>query len=122
MEFEQKRDEIEIHHQQEELRLQHHLLQQQQEQDLYFKLRQQKDEMSLRQQQRALENEGEKSEANEEQTHMEIELTNRSSRVSRSRADDLESIGSRHKLERTAGWADSLEQRSGTILPLSPNS
>ena len=52
---------------------------------------------------------------------MEIELTKGSSRVSGSQVDDLESVGSRRNLERTAGWANWVAQHSVPSRPLSPN-
>ena len=76
-------------------------------------MQQQEDELSLRQHERELENERKKTEDVEGQRRMEIELTNKISRAFGSQADELESIGSRHNLERTAGWASSLAQQSG---------
>ena len=52
---------------------------------------------------------------------MEIDLTKEISRASGSHANNLESVGSRHNIERTAGWANSVAQQSGPSLPLSPN-
>ena len=52
---------------------------------------------------------------------METELTRGSSQASGSQADDLESVGSRCNIERTAGWANSVAQESGPCRPLSPN-
>ena len=43
---------------------------------------------------------------------MENELLKVSSRACGLKADNLESVGSRRKLERTAGWADSVPQQS----------
>ena len=55
------------------------------------------------------------------QRRMEIELTNKSLRAFGSQADELESIGSRHNLERTEGWTKSVAQQPGPSRPLSPN-
>ena len=52
---------------------------------------------------------------------MEIEMKKGSSRESGSQADDLESVGSRRNLERTASRTNSVAQQSGPSLPLSPN-
>ena len=52
---------------------------------------------------------------------IEIELRRGSSRASGSQADDLVSVGSRHNLERTASWENSVAQHSGPSRPLSPN-
>ena len=65
-------------------------------------LQQRKDEQRLRQHERLLENERKKAEDDEEQRQLEIELTKGSSTAYSSQAD-LESVGSRLKLERTAG-------------------
>ena len=75
----------------------------------------------MRQHERELENEGKKAEADEEQRRMEIERTKRSSRASGSEVDDLESVGSRRNLERTADWANSEAQHSGPSRLLSSN-
>ena len=48
-----------------------------------------------------------KTQADEEQKRMEIELTKGSLRASGSQVDDLESVWSRRKLERTGGWTNS---------------
>ena len=92
----------------------------QQEQELRLKL-QQEDELRLRQHERELENEGKKAEADEEQRRMEIELTKGSSCASGSQVHDLESVGFRRNLERTAGWEKSVAQHSGASRQLSPN-
>ena len=52
---------------------------------------------------------------------MEIEPTNKSSRASGSQAEDLENVGSRPNLERTASGADSVAQQSDPSRPISPN-
>ena len=52
---------------------------------------------------------------------MENKLTKGSSRASGSQVDDLESVGSRRNLERTAGFANSVAQHSSPSRPLSPN-
>ena len=75
----------------------------------------------MRQHERELKNEKKKTEANEEQKGIEIELKIGASRASRSQLDDLESVGSRRILERTAGWANSVVQQSGPSRPLSSN-
>ena len=116
LDLEQVRDEIELRHQQEELRLQ----QQQQEQELRLKMQQQEDELRLRQLERELENKRKKAETDEEPKRMENELKNGSSRASGSQADDLENVGLRRNLERTAGWTNSVAQQFGPIQPLSP--
>ena len=78
----------------------------------------QKDGLRLQQHERSLENERKKGDADEEQMHWEIELTQGSSRAF---GLQVESVGSRRKLERTAGWAKSLAQQSGPSRHLSPN-
>ena len=45
----------------------------------------------------------------------------KSSRATGSQADDLEGVGSGRKLERTAGWANTVAQQSGPSRQLSPN-
>ena len=52
---------------------------------------------------------------------MEIEPTKGNSRASGSPVDDLENVGTRRNLERSAGWANSVAQYSGPSRPLSPN-
>ena len=126
MELEQEREEIELRRQQEELRLrqqqrEQELRQQQQEQELRIKIQQQEVELRLRQHERALENEIEKAEEYEEQRRLKIELTKGSSRASGSVADEIESVGSKRNHERTAGWAESVAQKSVPRRPLSPN-
>ena len=102
LELEQEREEIEFRRRKE-------------------KLQQQEDELRLRQHERDLKNERKKAEAHEEQRRMEIELTKRSSRASGSQADDLERVGSRRNLERTAGLENSVAQHSSPSRPLSLN-
>ena len=135
LELEQEREEVELRRQQEELRLQQQQLQQQQEQELRLqqqqqqqqqdelrlKMHQRKDELRLRQHDRALEKERKTAEADEEQRRLELELTKGSSRASGSVADEIESVGSRRNHERTAGWAESVAQKSVPRRPLSPN-
>ena len=70
---------------------------------------------------RALENDRKKAEANDEQRHMENELTKGSSRASGSQADDLQSVESRRNLERTIGWTNFVAQQADASRPLSPN-
>ena len=102
MELEQEREEKELCRRKEELQ-------------------QQEDKLRLRQHELELGNERNKSEADEEQRLMEIEQTKGNSRASGSQVDDLESVGSRCNLERTAGWASSVAQHSSPSRPLSPN-
>ena len=83
-------------------------------------MQQQEDELRLPQHERELENERKKTEADEEQRRMEIELTKGSSRASGSQADDLESVGLRKNLEKTIGWTNSVAQQSGPRRSLSP--
>ena len=83
-------------------------------------MQQQGDELRLRQHERALENEGRKAEAEEEQKRLKFELTNGNSRASGSVADEIESVVSRRKQERKAGWAESFAQQSVPRRPLSP--
>ena len=52
---------------------------------------------------------------------MEIDLKKGGSRASGSQADDLESVGSRPKLEITVGLANLVAHYSGPSRPLSPN-
>ena len=59
--------------------------------------------------------------ANGEQRRLKHELTKGSSRASGSVEDEIESVGSRHNQERTAGWAKSVAQQSVPERPLSPN-
>ena len=84
----------------------------QQAQELRLKL-QQEDELCLRQHERTLDYESRKTEADEEQKFMEIELTKKSLRASGSQADNLETVESRRKLKKRAGWATSVAQQSG---------
>ena len=84
-------------------------------------LQQPENELRLRQPERALEKERKKAEADNEQKRVEIELPKGSSRASGSEVGDLESVESRRKLERSAGWAKSVAQQSGPSRPLSPN-
>ena len=84
-------------------------------------MQQQEDELRLRQHERELENERKKAEADEEQRRMEIELTKGSSEALGLQVDDLESVGSRRNLERTAGWANSVAQQSSPSRLPSPN-
>ena len=133
LEIEQEREEIELCRQQEEMRLQQkqqqreeelrlqqqQQQQQQREQELRLILQQQEDKLRLRQHERELENERKKAEADEEQRRLEIELTKGSSRASGSQAEDFEGFGSRHNLEKTAGWANSVAQQSDHSIPLS---
>ena len=79
----------------------------------------QQDKLRLRQHERELENERKKAEADEEQRRLEFELTKGSSRASGLQAEDLGSVRSRGKLERTAGWADAMAQQYGPSWPLS---
>ena len=107
LDLEQEREEIELHRQQQELRLQQQqreqgLQQQQQEQELRLKMQEQEDELRLRQHERALENERKKAEEEDEERRMKLELTKGSSRASGSVADEIESVGSKRNLERTA--------------------
>ena len=55
------------------------------------------------------------------QIRMAIELTNKSWRASGSHVDDVEIVGSRRNLERTAGWANSVAQQSVPNRQLSQN-
>ena len=110
LELEQEREELELRQRKE-----------QQERELRLTLQQQEDQLRLRQHERELENERKKGDADKEQRRMEIELTKRSSGASGSQVDDLESVGSKRNLERTAGWANSVAQHSGPSQPLSPN-
>ena len=68
-----------------------------------------------------LENERKKAEAEEEQRRLKLELIKGSSRASGSVADEIESVGSRQNHEKTAGWAESVAQRSVPRRPLSSN-
>ena len=52
---------------------------------------------------------------------MEIEQIRGNSRASGSQVYDLESVGSRRNLERTAGRANSVAQHSSPSRPLAPN-
>ena len=52
---------------------------------------------------------------------MEIELTKGSSQATGSQADNIESVGPRHNLERTAGLVNSVAQQVGPSRPISPN-
>ena len=140
LELEQEREEIELRRQQEELRLQQQqqqqrreqklqqqqqqeqeLQQQQQEQELRLRMQQQEDELRFRQHERALENERKKAEEEEEQRRMKLEPTKGSSRASGSRADEIESVGSKRNQERTARWAEAGAEQSVPQRPLSPN-
>ena len=75
----------------------------------------------LRRHKRELENERKKAEADKEQKLIESELTKGSSRSSGSQAEDLESVGSRHNLEKISGWANSVAQKYGPSRPVSAN-
>ena len=108
LELEQEREEIELRRQQ-------------QEQELRLKMQQQEDELRLRQHERALENERKKAEKEEEERRMKLELTKGSSRASGSRADVIESVGSKRNHKRTAGWVESSTQESVPQRPLSQN-
>ena len=84
-------------------------------------MQEQEDELRLRQHERALQNERKKAEADEEQRRLKLELTKGSSRASGSVADEIESVGSRRKHEKTAGWLESVSQQSVSRQTLSPN-
>ena len=123
LELDQEREEIELRCQQEELRQQQREqeLRQQQQQEQELRLKIQRDELRLRQHKRALENEIQKAEEDEEQRRLKLELTKGSSRASGSVADEIECVGSKRNHKRTAGWAESVAQQSVLRRPLSPN-
>ena len=84
-------------------------------------MQQPENKLRLRQPERALENEKKKAEADNEQERLKIELPKGSSGASGLEVGDLESVESRRKIERSAGWAKSVAQQSGPSRPLCPN-
>ena len=61
-----------------------------------------------------------KGELDKQQSHVNLELSEGSSRASGSVADEIQSVGSGRNQERTGGWAESVAQQSGIRRPKYP--